>query len=80
MKNLVEIAPEIFVKPCEVVAVQRETTYKYASQSPSDCCLLTDFDGSRVILENGRKVYVRGVFPAAIIAILNKTGMKLETT
>jgi hypothetical protein len=72
MKNLIKIAPEVFVRSDEVVSVERDTTYKYSSSSPSDYCLLKDFDGSRVILKNGRKVYVRGVFPAEILKMLEK--------
>ena len=70
MNHLIKIAPEVYVQKDEVVSVERETTYKWASPSPSDNCLLTDFDGSRVILKNGRKVYVRGVFPDEILKIL----------
>lgn len=71
MKNFIKLAPEVYVKPDEVISVERETTYKDRSPSPSDSCLIKDFDGSRVILKNGRKIYIRDVFPDAILKMLS---------
>jgi len=64
---MVQLTDEIFVDPLEVVSVERDTTYKYSSPSPSDSTLLVDFDGSKIFLKNGRKVFVRGVFPKEIM-------------
>lgn len=74
---MIQLADEIFVDPLEVVSVERDTTYKYSSPSPSDSTLLVDFDGSKIFLKNGRKVFVRGIFPKEIMI---KLGLLTEAT
>lgn len=68
--NLIKIADEVFVRPDEVVSVERDTTYEWESSSPSDSNIRVNFDGSRIILKNGRKIFIRNVFPEAILKTL----------
>lgn len=64
---MIKITDDIFIDPTEVASVERDTTYKYSSPSPSDTTLLVDFDGSKIFLKNGRKVFVRNIFPKEIM-------------
>lgn len=64
---MIQITEDIFIDPAEVASVERDTTYKYDSPSPSDATLLVDFDGSKIFLKNGRKVFVRNIFPKEIM-------------
>lgn len=69
--KLIKIAPCVFVDPSEVVSVERDTTYVHGP-SPSDTHPYVDFDGSRVTLKSGRKLFVRDVFPEQIIQLLQE--------
>lgn len=64
---IVEIAPEVYIDSEEFASVERDTTYKYSSPSPSDTTLLVDFDGSKIFLKNGRKIFVKGIFPKEVM-------------
>lgn len=68
--GLVQIAKEVYVVPNDVVSVERQIINSYVGGSPSDSCYEKTFDGSRLILKNGRKVYVNGVMPDGILEIL----------
>lgn len=70
MSKLIEVSPEVFVDPSEVVSVEHDVVKEYESFSPSDCDMRTTFDGSRIILKNGRKVFVNGVMPSLIMKML----------
>ena len=67
---LVKVCNNTYINPSEVVAVVHDTTYKYRTASPSDTNMIKDFDGSRIVLKCGRKVFVNGVFPDEILAKL----------
>lgn len=68
--NLIKIAENVYVEPSEVSSVEREIVKKWQSSSPSDGRYVETFNGSRVILKCGRKVYVDGVMPDEIIRCL----------
>lgn len=60
---IVEINDELFIDTDEVVSVEREIVKEFRSSSPSDGYYVETFNGSRVILKNGRKIYANGVMP-----------------
>lgn len=68
---MIEIGPEIFVDPKDVSSVEREVISRNGGISLSDCQMVEVFNGSRVILKNGRKIFVDGVLPSKILEKLN---------
>lgn len=78
--SLVKVCEDTYLNPSEVVAVVRDTTYKYESPSPSDTNMIKDFDGSRIVLKCGRKVFVNGVFPDEILEKLSFATKESEET
>jgi len=55
---MIEISDNVFVDPKDVAAVEEHIVTKYLG-SFSDSYPVKDFEGSRIILKNGRKIYVR---------------------
>jgi hypothetical protein len=71
--GLVFITDEVVVEPSEVCSIQEEKVTRYSSPSPSDSSVYTEFEGSVMTLKNGRKIYVRGMTPKQIYAVLTKS-------
>lgn len=65
--KLIKIDDNTFLNSDEVCSVEYDCTYKYGSESPSDTCLIKDFEGTRVILKNGRKVFIKNIMPDEIV-------------
>jgi hypothetical protein len=65
--NLVEIAKNTFIDPSTVVSIEHDVVNEWATPSPSDSRMVKVFDGTRITLNNGRKVFVNGVMPEEII-------------
>lgn len=70
--KLVQVAEEVYVDPDDISSVQREIVHEYASSNPSDGHKVKTFDGSRIILKNGRKVFVDKVKPEAILLLIKE--------
>lgn len=64
---IVEINDELFIDTDEVVSVERENC---SYHTPSGGYVSSNFDGSRVILKNGRKIYVNGMMPKDLMTRL----------
>lgn len=64
----IEVAKEVFIDPAEVASVERDTVYN--SNSPSGTNIYVNFDGSRIILKNGRKIFINKVMPNEVMAKL----------
>lgn len=65
--GLTHINDDVYLRSEDVVSVEREIINEYTSPSPSDVRLVETFNGSRVTLKNGRKVFVRGMVPKEIL-------------
>jgi len=68
--NLKQIAPNTFVDPNEVVSIEHDETYRYEGLSPSDSCMIKDFDGTKLTLKNGRKVFINNMMPSEVLELL----------
>ena len=66
--NIIEVATNIFINPDEVVSIEHDGVNRY---TPSGGFISSSFNGSRITLKNGRKVFVDGVMPKEIIAKLS---------
>jgi hypothetical protein len=69
---MIEVVENVFINPDEVASVEEHVTTKYLG-SFSDSYPVKDFEGSRVILKSGRKIYIK----APPIFILKKLGLVL---
>jgi len=61
-----KITEDVYLNPDCVVSVEYDATYKNVG-SPSDSCMEKDFEGTRVTLNNGRKVFISGLTPAQVM-------------
>lgn len=61
---IVEINDELFIDTDEVVSVEHENN---SYETPSGGYVGRNFNGSRVILKNGRKIYVNGMKPKELM-------------
>ena len=68
---MIKITDEIYVDPDQVVSVEREKVHSYRSYSLSDTTTYCSFDGTRITLKNGRKVFVENIMPDKIMEVLN---------
>lgn len=66
---IVEINDELFIDTDEVVSVEHENN---SYNTPSGGYVGGNFNGSRVILKNGHKIYVNGIMPKDL---MNKLGL-----
>jgi len=57
---IVEIRDDLFIDTSEVVSVEHENN---SYDTPSGGYVGGNFNGSRVILKNGHKIYVNGMMP-----------------
>lgn len=69
--NLIEVAKDVFIDPNEVASVEYDATYKW-SGSWSGGCNIKDFEGSRVTMKNGRKIFIKDVSPHTVMVRLKK--------
>jgi hypothetical protein len=70
--NLIKIAEEVYVDPDDVVSIEHDVVNEYVGMSPSDSTMKEKFNGSRLTLKNGRKVFVNYVMPSEILLILGR--------
>lgn len=75
--NLIQITPEIFVDPSEVVSVEHDQTFRDCG-SISDPCMVKEFDGTRITLKNGRKVFINHTMPSEVISKLSQDKKECE--
>ena len=64
---LVRLAPEVFVDPNDVSSIEHDVVKDYRGGSPSDTHYVESFNGTRITLKNGRKVFLNHVMPTKVI-------------
>ena len=67
---LLKIDDETYIVPTEIVSIVADATFKVSGDSPSDTCMVKDFEGSKITLKNGRKIFVKNKTPDEILKIL----------
>ena len=62
--RLIEIAQNVHINPDEIVSIEHDDL---SYEIPSGGYVGSNFNGTRIILKNGRKVFVNRVMPSEII-------------
>lgn len=65
--NLLKLNETTFIDPLEIVSIEYDATFKNVGGA-SDACMVKDFDGTRLTLKNGRKVFIHGMHPSEVVA------------
>lgn len=66
---MIKITEDVYINKEDLVSIQREETVSWHG-SPSDSYPVKDFSGSVLTLKNGRKIYVKGLYPQDIMELL----------
>lgn len=67
---MLKITENVYVDPNDVSSVEREICRQFISTRPSGGHYKETFNGSRIILKNGQKVYADKIMPDEVLRIL----------
>jgi hypothetical protein len=65
--KLIEVHKEVWIDPEDITSVEHDVVSRDYG-GISDCDMREVFNGTRITLKNGRKVFIDGVMPSVILA------------
>jgi uncharacterized protein YlzI (FlbEa/FlbD family) len=70
MSEIIKLTDEFLINPDDISSLEKEETYNY---TPSGGCYIRDFCGTRIILKNGHKVYIKNMTPDEVLKKIIKS-------